>query len=440
MKIATLLSFVLLSYALFAQNEKDAINFANTITANDLEEHLTIIASDALEGRETGTRGQKMAAAYIKSHFIELGLTGPVKSEYGDGYFQKVPLYTVKPGNIYIKTAGEQYDNYSKVFYYGSSNTAGEVTAKVVFIGEGTEAEMEGIEIKNKIVMLKMENARAAFRGGLADLFEKGAEMVFIQSTETDEDFTNLAQQFKGYAGNGRLSLDKPGTSATGGVFFVSPSVTEKILGTDQEKINSAMADAQSGKKNAYRKLHGGEVTFNIGQNIKTVNSENVLGFLEGTDKKDEIVIVTSHYDHIGKRGNEINNGADDDGSGTVSVLEIAEAFIQAKKKGKGPRRSILFMTVSGEEKGLLGSAYYASNPVFPLENTVVDLNIDMVGRTDPEHEDKADYVYLVGSDKLSSELHELSEKANATFTQLELDYTYNDENHPDRIYYRSDH
>jgi len=170
------------------------------------------------------------------------------------------------------------------------------------------------------------------------------------------------------------------------------------------------------------------------------LETENVLGFLEGTDKKDEIVIITAHYDHIGKRGEKINNGADDDGSGTTSVLKLAKAFVTAKNEGHGPRRSILFMTVTGEEKGLLGSKYYTNNPIFPLSQTVVDLNIDMVGRTDKAHENDREFVYLVGSDKLSSELHELSEKANSTFTNLSLDYTYNDQNHPERIYYRSDH
>jgi Zn-dependent M28 family amino/carboxypeptidase len=165
---------------------------------------------------------------------------------------------------------------------------------------------------------------------------------------------------------------------------------------------------------------------------------------MEGTDKKDEVVIITSHYDHIGKRssgeGDLINNGADDDGSGTVAVMALAKAFTKAKADGKGPRRSILFMTVTGEEKGLLGSDYYSKNPIFPLANTVVDLNIDMIGRTDPGHEGKKPYVYVIGSDRLSSELHKISESTNETYTKLDFDYMYNAEDHPDRIYYRSDH
>jgi Zn-dependent M28 family amino/carboxypeptidase len=140
--------------------------------------------------------------------------------------------------------------------------------------------------------------------------------------------------------------------------------------------------------------------------------------------------------------GDKIFNGANDDGSGTVAVIELAEAFAQAKKAGKGPRRSMLFMTVTGEEKGLLGSEYYSENPVFPLANTVANVNIDMIGRMDFTYEktNNSNYIYVIGSDKLSSELHQINEAANAKYTQLKLDYTYNDENDPNRFYYRSDH
>ena len=168
-----------------------------------------------------------------------------------------------------------------------------------------------------------------------------------------------------------------------------------------------------------------------------------MLGFLEGTDKKDEVLVISSHYDHIGiSPDGQINNGANDDGSGTMSVLEIAQAFAKAKADGKGPRRSILFLTVTGEEKGLLGSEYYADfSPAIPLEKTVADLNIDMVGRVDDLHLGKSDnYIYVIGSDKLSSELHTISEATNTKYINMELDYKYNDPKDPQRIYYRSDH
>lgn len=169
--------------------------------------------------------------------------------------------------------------------------------------------------------------------------------------------------------------------------------------------------------------------------------SMNVLGFLPGKSKKEEVLILSAHYDHIGINSNgEINNGADDDGSGTSAILEIAEAFVKAKEDGKGPERSILFLLVSGEEKGLLGSRFYTDyNPVIPLESTVCDLNIDMIGRKDEHHEtDK--YVYLIGADKLSNELDSISREVNKKYIKYELDYTYNDEADPNRFYYRSDH
>ena len=173
--------------------------------------------------------------------------------------------------------------------------------------------------------------------------------------------------------------------------------------------------------------------------NVK--DSENVMAFLEGSEFPEEVLVISSHYDHVGMdaEGN-VFNGADDDGSGTVAILEIAEAFMKAKADGYAPKRSILFLNVTGEEKGLIGSKWYTDNPVFPLANTVANLNIDMIGRIGTGKEEAGDYVYLIGSDKLSTELHNLSEEVNAKYFNMELDYTYNDENDPNRFYYRSDH
>ncbi|WP_251742777.1 M28 family metallopeptidase [Gramella sp. AN32] len=173
----------------------------------------------------------------------------------------------------------------------------------------------------------------------------------------------------------------------------------------------------------------------------KVKPTENVVAFMKGSEKPEEYVVISSHYDHVGvdDQGN-VYNGADDDGSGTVGVLEIAEAFAKAKRDGYTPKRSIIFLNVTGEEKGLVGSKYYTDNPIFPLENTVADLNIDMIGRIDPDHEGKDPYIYLIGSDKLSKELHNLSEEVNKKYMNIDLDYKYNDENDPNRFYYRSDH
>ncbi len=171
------------------------------------------------------------------------------------------------------------------------------------------------------------------------------------------------------------------------------------------------------------------------------VATENVVAYIEGSTYPDEYIVISAHLDHVGIKDGEVYNGADDDGSGTVALLEIAEAFQEAVAAGNGPKRSIVFLHVSGEEKGLLGSKYYSENPLYPMSETIADLNIDMVGRTDPKREDKdPNYIYLIGSDKISQELHDISEATNSKYTQLKIDYTYNDEKDPNRFYYRSDH
>ncbi|WP_294263075.1 M28 family metallopeptidase [uncultured Chryseobacterium sp.] len=168
-------------------------------------------------------------------------------------------------------------------------------------------------------------------------------------------------------------------------------------------------------------------------------DSENILAFIEGSERPQEIVVISGHYDHVGTRNGVVYNGADDDGSGTVAVMEIAKAFQAAKKAGNGPKRSILFLHVTGEEHGLFGSEYYTDHPVFPLANTVVDLNIDMIGRDDPENRGKQ-YVYVIGSEMLSSQLKVINEAANKMTNNLELNYRYDDPNDTERLYYRSDH
>ena len=171
------------------------------------------------------------------------------------------------------------------------------------------------------------------------------------------------------------------------------------------------------------------------------VNTENVAAIIEGSKFPEEYIIISAHLDHIGIENGEINNGADDDGSGTVALLEIAEAFKMAEMQGNGPKRTLVFLHVTGEEKGLLGSQYYTQNPLYPLKETMVNLNVDMIGRTDPKRIDKdPNYIYLIGADRLSQDLHDISEKANLEHTQLKIDYTFNEEDDPNRFYYRSDH
>jgi hypothetical protein len=419
----------------FAQDQV-VQQYGNMITPADLKENLSILASDAMEGRETGKRGQKMAAAFIRAHFQELGLTGPVQGDY----YQPVELFTSVPGDIYMNVGGQKLKNFEEVLFYGNADSGGEISLPAVFVGKGKTADFDQVDVTGKAVVVVL-GSEDNFRGPLEIARQKGAKLVLFYNPKLEE-YTSLRDQFKSYLAGGTLSVTKPEPSGKAPVFFVAPIVAEKLLNSTLEKLDKA-ANADV-KKNALKKFKGGKISYSSTMNVKTLKTENVLGFMEGSDKKDEIVIITSHYDHIGKRksgeGDLINNGADDDGSGTVSVMQLAKVFAQAKMDGKGPRRSILFMTVTGEEKGLLGSDYYTQHPVFPLENTVVDLNIDMVGRRDAQHKDSAPYVYVIGADKLSTELNTVNETMNKTYTNLIFDYTYNDQNHPDRLYYRSDH
>ncbi|MDO4727899.1 MAG: M28 family peptidase [Bacteroidota bacterium] len=170
----------------------------------------------------------------------------------------------------------------------------------------------------------------------------------------------------------------------------------------------------------------------------KLPDSENIWAYIEGTNLKDEVVVLTAHYDHIGYKNHEIYNGADDNASGTSALLEIAEALTLAAQQGIKPKRSILLLHLTGEEYGLHGSRYYVNNPIIPLDKTIANVNVDMIGRNGFGMENNNHYVYVIGSDKLSSDLHKLSEKAN--FLDLKLDYRYNSETDPNQYYYRSDH
>ena len=192
------------------------------------------------------------------------------------------------------------------------------------------------------------------------------------------------------------------------------------------------------GAKDYYQHIPAAYLNAKNNENLP--DSENIWAFIEGSELPEEIVVVSAHYDHIGIKNGEVYNGADDDGSGTVALLEIAQAFQQAKNEGHGPKRSILILHVTGEEHGLHGSRFYSENPLFPLKNTVADVNIDMIGRRDDFHKNTNDYVYLIGSDYLSSDLYAICEDVNKQFIQTTIDYKYNDKKDPNRFYYRSDH
>ncbi|MFK7954451.1 MAG: M28 family peptidase [Ekhidna sp.] len=406
---------ILVAFGLTAQ-DKQATKYAKTILAEDLKAHLSIIASDEYEGRETGKKGQKMAAKYIADHFKSLGLEAPVDGSY----YQKFDLTESSINTSYFRKEDDKKMVFEDFIYYSSAETSGEEYINLVMADDKDEmiSSYEGSYVIYTVERL----------GGIQDRInaakEVGAKGFIVAVTNPDE-FNSTLTRFGPFLKRARLGLKKRDADSDK-MIIVDTKLTSWMYGKEFDQISA-------GEK--------AQIIFNADYLDKPVGTENVLGFLKGTEKPDEIVVITSHYDHIGITDGEINNGANDDGSGTVTVLELAEAFSAAAKKKKGPKRSILFMTVTGEEKGLLGSQYYTDNdPIFPLENTVVNLNVDMVGRIDEAHKDNPDYIYLIGSDKLSDDLHNLSEEMNKTYSNLELDYTYNDENDPNRFYYRSDH
>ena len=439
----------------FAQSDA-SIKYAETITQNDLRKQLTIIASAEMEGRETGTEGQRKAASYIESQFKSFGLkTAPSLN----GYQQYYPLRkdTLVPGKLKIGKTNLQYG--TDYILQGTSSDQDNVKAtEMVFAGYGIEdknyTDYAGKDVKGKVVLIVsgepktdgkylVSGSTRPSRWGFSTTMkvnaakEKGASAVVMVNASWDTIPARLATSSKSTnlyfpreTGNGTLNL----------ISIVPGQLKNILTATEADDILAKTKKQEILNTITISKKIKTELKFK--KSVIEVNASNVLGFIEGSDKKDEFVFLTAHYDHLGKRGDVIYYGADDDGSGTVSVIEMAQAFAQAKEEGHGPRRTIVFMTVSGEEKGLWGSEYYSEHPVFPLEKTTVDLNTDMIGRLDPNRKygDSTNYVYVVGDDKLSSDLKPISIAVNDKYTKLELDYKFNDANDPERIYYRSDH
>ncbi len=426
---------LLASIFAIAQKNEDAAKFAETITGKALKEKLTIVASAEFEGRETATPGQKKAAGYIESLFRKFGL----KPGNGDSYQQLYPVYQDELAGANLSVNGKPFQ-LDKDFTFTLQTTPSGITSvtDVVFLGYGLPEDFT-MDVKGKMVMV-LDGAPTDYKpattapnprqGGPTSTFAKantartkGAAGIIVVANTFPR---KIATPTKG-----NMYLTKPTSSFA--TVQVSEEIASALLGRTATLSTENLKAVNKGTYYAETKLTVNKVTDNL-------ESSNVIGVLEGTDKKDEYVILSSHYDHLGKRDTVIYYGADDDGSGTTSVLQMAEAFARAKKKGDGPRRSIIFLTVSGEEKGLWGSQYYSEHPLFPVAKTTVDLNTDMVGRVGSEYKgDTSNYVYVIGEDKLSSDLMGISDSINKT-ANMELDRRYNDLNDPNRFYYRSDH
>jgi Zn-dependent M28 family amino/carboxypeptidase len=424
-----------------AQSTKKLEKIAGSITDKDLKEKLTVIAGPSMEGRETATPAQKKAASYIENYFRELGL----QPGNGTSYQMEFHVYQDSVTSSSLTVNGRNLKPFNDYIISPFSITSGNWSNdSIVFAGFGivdsTHNDFKAVGVKDKWVIVA--------EGTAADA-DKPAGTAQYGFRNPGSVYAKLAQaKINGAQGLIVIAKDLPKNAAPvkGNMYmkqsnaknipmvYVSYATAASLLGRSLQSFGD-LRDVSAGNVNA-------SVAFSCTTVTNNLQSSNVLGLLPGTDKKDEYVFITAHYDHLGKRDSVIYYGADDDGSGTTSVLEIAEAFAKAKSKGYTPRRSVVFMTVSGEEKGLWGSEYYATHPVYPLEKTTVDLNIDMVGRIDPERKygDSMNYVYTIGEDKLSSELFNISDSINNKFVKMELDRKFNDPKDPNRFYYRSDH
>ena len=431
---------------------------STTINTSDLKKHVFTLASDEFQGRETGTPGNDKAAKYISNIFKKLRLpnVGP-----DGGFSQKVAFSFLSWEELKLSVDGNSFRNLRDFIAFPQFSDELKVkNAEAVFMGYGiddkTYSDYKDVDVKGKIVVVydrepidiegnSLVSKEANYSKWSEDWHLKsqaahrnGAEALFIVSND-----------IKGLINENRRSLvnritllgEHKAPENEANTLFISPDLAKSILGNNVESIIAMRDELRASQK----LMNAVPLASSVSLNEKVANEvllgQNLLGYIEGSDLKDELIVVSAHYDHVGRKGTEVYNGADDNASGTSTVLEIAEALQLGKLMKNGPRRSVLCLMMTGEEKGLLGSEYYTENPVYPLNNTVADVNIDMVGRWGDEYQGTTEpYNYVIGSDRLSMDLHNINESMNQKYSQMLMDYKYNDEADPNRFYFRSDH
>ncbi len=425
----------------------DALQLFNTA---NVRYALTYLASDSLQGRETTEPGQKKAADFIARRFKELGL-----KPLGDSgtYLQHFPVDVhFISDSSFVEVDGKYFQNnedfYVLPFGAGSAN----INAPAVFAGYGFEndtySDYKGIDASGKIVILLSGNPPFADTNDImvnSQLYKRtnaarhGAAAVLIVAN--GDEFAKVRQRFASMFGNKTMTLDQ-GIKETRNIaqfqmVYIKTEVANALLeaqGTSVEKLSRRIDSLK-----APASLQLGSATVKIYLVSEIRQSENVVGMLDGTSIRNEYVVYSAHYDHLGiTPDGVIYHGADDNASGTSTVLGIAEAYSKSKIK---PKRSIIFLTVSGEEKGLLGSEYFTSHPTVPIKDIVTDLNTDMDGRVDTAYLSRNDnYVFVIGSNRLSNELDSLLIAADSQSVKIKLDYAFDSDNDPNQFYYRSDH
>ena len=374
-------------------------------------------------------------------------------------YFQKVTFTNQGWTKTELSKDSLHFEFFNDFFAYPSTNNSQTIqTNEILFLGYGIDdpkySDYSHVNVKDKVILiysgepLNMDSISwitgskspsdwtTNKKKKLATAYAKGVKAVFCMDDHFKESSAQYSRKYtaRTMGDSEQEKVDFPPNA------YISPELTKIFFGKAAKKIDKVQKTLNKGKS-AHLTIPC-HLVLELKKYFDQLISANVLGFIEGTDPllKNELVIVSAHFDHLGKSSQGIFHGADDNGSGTSGVLTIAHALTEAKKQGAGPRRSVLCLWMTGEEKGLLGSKYYVNFPIFPLEKTVADVNIDMIGRVDDEHKDNPNYIYVIGSNRLSTELHDIDSTANATYTKLLLDYKYNAPNDPNRFYYRSDH
>lgn len=429
----SLVSFLFLLLWSFALGQDSvAIKYASVINVDRLASHIAFLASDSLEGRLIGEEGHHAAALFISEQFRQNGLKAPV-----DSYFQEFDVIKSYWSDIYIRSGEKVYRNLlDGIIYLGARNIAEEKEFKMNFIGNAIDNGQLGQQSTIYYNTPYWISLRREYSEDLKTSFS-----IIIDNTHT-KNFDSIAclmnKPFETafYAFPDKA---KPVEDECASAFLVSEKVASTLFNMKDRKIRRI--GSYSGRKlKRVKRFDPVDITVKAERRYDTLRIANVVAFIEGAEKKDEVVAITAHYDHLGIVGNQLFPGADDNASGVAAMLEIARVFQKAKSDGQGPKRSVLFISFTGEEKGLFGSEYYVNHPAVPMEKTIANLNIDMIGRVDERNGADPEYVYLIGSDKISQELHALSERVNNTYTGLRLDYTYNSDDDPNRYYYRSDH
>lgn len=432
--------------------------FARNITQQELKEQLSRLASDDFEGRETGTPGQEKAAAYIINRLKEIGTENPCAPA---DHYQDIIFSFTRWENLALEVNAQRYDHLRDFVCYREQNQNLPMfkVNDVVYLGYGIDDEKysdyRSNNVRGKVIMINPGEPRdqdslslitgtvqsSEWNTDIDRKLKAAAEHKVRVVLVVEPNIRGMVSRDRGMIVGQKLQFGQIPLPSTPNTIYISPDLARNIIGNKDEQIIKAREKVQ--QTGVGRPVHL-PVKMTIQQHLtrNVLFSKNVMGMIPGTDPqlKDEVVVLSAHYDHLGKKGSSIFYGADDNASGSTAVLEILETLAEAKKQNIGPKRSVLGIFFTAEEKGLLGSKYYSSHPVIPLEQTIADVNIDMIGRIDKEHKSSEQYVYVIGSDRLSSDLHHINESVNDTYCNLELDYTYNRKNDPNLFYYRSDH